>query len=82
MKPEKSISDWPCSWEEHELVELSEGMKMSLREKLVWLEEATAFADRLQAGRRVARGTGQAAETKPASQAVAAKVAATRSKSA
>jgi hypothetical protein len=49
MNPKYQISDWPCSWEEHELVELRDGMRRSFRDKLIWLEEATAFAKRLQA---------------------------------
>jgi hypothetical protein len=51
MSDKKLISDWPCSWEEHGLVELREGIRMSFREKLIWLEEATELADRLQANR-------------------------------
>ena len=50
MKPKKLISDWPCSWEEHELVELRDGMRLSLREKLIWLEAMTEFAEKLSAG--------------------------------
>jgi hypothetical protein len=44
------ISEWPCSWKEHELVELRDGMLLSFREKLLWLEEATEFARQLQKG--------------------------------
>jgi hypothetical protein len=53
MKRKPLISEWPCSWEEHELVELREGMRMSLRDKLVWLEQATEFANKLQASPKV-----------------------------
>jgi hypothetical protein len=52
MSEEPSDSAWPCSWEEHELMELREGKRMSLREKLEWLEGAAEFVRRLEEGRR------------------------------
>lgn len=44
-----SNSAWPCSWEAHEIEELREGVRHSFREKLIWLEEMTEFAEKLQA---------------------------------
>ncbi len=53
MKRNKLISDWPCSWEEHELVELRHGMHESFRSKLEWLEGATEFAQKMLHARHV-----------------------------
>jgi hypothetical protein len=44
-----SNTEWPCSWEAHELEELREGVTRPFREKLIWLEEMTEFAGKLQA---------------------------------
>jgi hypothetical protein len=52
MNPKYRISDWPCSWEEHELVQLRDGMQRSLRDKLIWLEETMLFVRKLQAAPR------------------------------
>lgn len=47
-------SSWPCSWEAHELEELQEGMRLSLREKLMWLEDATEFLQKIEIAPRCA----------------------------
>jgi hypothetical protein len=45
----KTDDAWPCDWESHELQQLRRGATRSFRDKLIWLEEATAFAKKLQA---------------------------------
>ena len=57
MSSKYHISDWPCSWEEHEMVELRDGMRRSFRDKLIWLEEATELVRRLQAAPVVKEST-------------------------
>ena len=42
---------WPCSWEENEREHLRHNMKLTFRQKMQWLEDSTAFAKKLQAGR-------------------------------
>jgi hypothetical protein len=42
---------WPCSWEAHELEQLRHGRRMTFRQKLVWLEDATEFVRQMQAAR-------------------------------
>jgi hypothetical protein len=64
MKRNKLISDWPCSWEEHELVELRNGMHESFRSKLEWLESASDFAQKMLHARHVPAPT--AAKNGPA----------------
>jgi hypothetical protein len=39
---------WPVSWEANERVRLRDNLKLSFRQKLQWLEDATVFAQRLQ----------------------------------
>jgi hypothetical protein len=51
MPASDSSSDWPCTWEAHELEQLKHGMRMTFRQKMQWLEDATDFARKLQAGR-------------------------------
>ena len=52
MKLETYREDWPVTWEEHEIMELRRGAKMSFRAKMEWLEETLEFARRLQAAPR------------------------------
>ena len=52
MKTEASSSPWPCDWDSHELEQLRRGAARSFRENLIWLEEMTEFARRLQAAPR------------------------------
>jgi hypothetical protein len=42
---------WPCSWEENEREHLRHNMKLTFRQKMQWLEDATDFVRKLQAGR-------------------------------
>ena len=52
MKINEPSNPWPCDWEGHELQQLRRGAGRSFRENLIWLEETTEFAKRLQAAPR------------------------------
>ena len=39
---------WPCDWKAHESQQLRRGAKRTFRENLIWLENATEFAKKLQ----------------------------------
>jgi hypothetical protein len=45
---DKSSEKWICSWEEAELAQLQRDASRSFRDNLLWLEEMTEFAKRLQ----------------------------------
>ena len=42
--PTRADQDWSWSWEQHELDQLRHGARLSLAEKLAWLEEAYEVA--------------------------------------
>ena len=44
-------ADWPVSWEANERARLRDNLRLSFRQKMQWLEDATDFARKLQAGR-------------------------------
>ncbi len=53
MKYNKQKEDWVCGgWDEAELNTLRDGMKMTLIEKLQWLEQAQKLADQLLKNKR------------------------------
>lgn len=47
MKTE-SNEPWPCDWAGHELQQLRREAAQSFRDHLLWLEEATEFAEKLK----------------------------------
>ena len=54
MKNNKQNEDWVCGgWDEAELNTLRDGMKMTLFEKLQWLEQAQKLAEQLQKIKRI-----------------------------
>jgi hypothetical protein len=48
---------WDCGWEEHRRRQLKRFARLSLAEKLEWLEEAQRLAETLHAQRRPAAGS-------------------------
>jgi hypothetical protein len=49
MKPEPSASDWKCDgWNEPAKTRRELDAQMTFRERLIWLEQMTAFARKLQ----------------------------------
>jgi hypothetical protein len=52
MATPDTSSDWPCTWDTHEIEQLKHGMRLTFRQKMQWLEDTTAFVQKLQAASR------------------------------
>jgi len=47
QKVSEAGESWPCDWKSHEFQQLRRGAEKTFRENLIWLEQATEFADKL-----------------------------------
>ncbi|MBT9556678.1 MAG: hypothetical protein IV100_11650 [Myxococcales bacterium] len=58
-RQDKAPTEWPPGWEHHELDQLRRMAKLTLAEKLEWLEEAHALVLRLARARATSQPTPQ-----------------------
>jgi hypothetical protein len=52
------ILQWECGWDEHQTMQLQRMAKLSLPEKIAWLEEAQRLILHLKAANASCRKTG------------------------
>jgi hypothetical protein len=57
LQQNTTLTEWPLGWEQHELEQLRRMARLTLAEKLEWLEEAHAVVLRLARDRRTTEPT-------------------------